>query len=107
MKRKDKRGFELAINTLVIIILALIVLLALSLAFAGGFGKFWEKLKGYFGSEVDNVSKICQSQCDMNNVNSYCCEERNLGEEAITCQDERLNVKCDINCAGVCGIEVK
>ena len=41
MKKADKRGFELAISTLVVIVLGMLVLLALVLALTGGFGKFF------------------------------------------------------------------
>ena len=102
MKKADKRGFELAISTLVVIVLGMLVLLALVLAGAGGFGKFWQAIQGYSGSDIDNLSKICKSQCDLENKNSYCCEEKLLGKEKITCLDKRLNVDCNINCEGVC-----
>jgi len=98
----SKRSFELAINTLVIIALALLVLLALSLAFTGSFKKFWQTIKGYSGSEIDSLSKICQSQCVQGNKYSFCCEKKILGKEEITCLDERLDVDCEINCEGVC-----
>ena len=98
----SKRSFELAINTLVIIILAMLVLLALSLAFTGGFKNFWEKIKGYSGNDIDNIGKICKSQCDLGNINSFCCENKTLDKEEITCLDKRLKVDCDINCEGVC-----
>jgi len=93
---------QLAINTLVIIILALLVLLALSLAFTGAFKKFMERIRGYSGSEIDSLSNICQSQCIQGNEYSFCCEEKKLGKEKITCEDERLNVECEINCERVC-----
>jgi len=98
----NKRGFELAISTLVIIVLALLVLLALSLAFSSGFKNFWNTIKGYFGSEIDSLRNVCKNQCVLENKFSYCCEERKLDNREITCQDDILDVKCDIDCGGVC-----
>lgn len=103
MKIKDKRGFELAINTIVIIVLALLVLLALVLAFTETGKNFWNTIKGYQGSEIDNLNKLCQSQCDLEQEYSFCCEQRNLGKEKITCLDKRLNIDCEIDCEGICG----
>ena len=99
---KNKKAFELAISTLVIIILGVMVLIALTLAFTGGFKKFWNVILGYSGSDIDNLNKICKTQCDLDNKNSFCCEKKDLGKEKITCLDERLEVDCDMECAGVC-----
>ncbi len=98
----DKRGFQLAINTLIIIILGLLVLIALTFVFSGGFKRFSDMLKGYSGNELDNLRKICKSQCELGNINSFCCEKKKLGDEEISCLDERLHVDCEINCEGVC-----
>ena len=70
-RRSNKKGFQLAINTLVIIVLAMLILAVLSIAFTTGFGNFWKSVKGYFGSEIDNLNKICKSQCDMQNKFSF------------------------------------
>ena len=99
---KERKAFQLAISTLVIITLALLVLLALSLAFTGGFKKFMMNLKGYSVGDIDILSKICQSQCDLRNKYDFCCEQKQLGKEKITCSDSRLYVVCDINCKDVC-----
>ena len=99
---KDKRGLELTINTMILIVLGVLILIALILAFTGAWGKFVNTIRGYSGSEIDNLTKLCQSQCDLDNKNSYCCEEKNLKEEKITCQDERLYHECEINCQDIC-----
>ncbi len=99
----SKRAFELAISTLVVIVLATLILAVLIISFTIGWKNFWDKISGYSGSETDSMGKICQSQCDMNNEHSFCCEERMLGEETITCEDDRLNVDCELNCEEACG----
>lgn len=101
-KRGNKRGFELAISTLVIIVLAILVLIALILAFTVGWGKFLDTIRGYGGSDIDNLNKLCKTQCDFENKYSYCCEEKSLGKEKITCLDEKLEQDCNIDCAGAC-----
>jgi hypothetical protein len=102
----NKRGFELAVRTLVIIVLALLILLALSLAFTSSFKRFWQEIKGYFTSDVEAVIKSCQNSCVMENKYDFCCLKRkvnfNESREKITCLDERLKIKCDIDCREVC-----
>ena len=98
----NKRGFELAISTLVLLILGMLILIALVLVLTGVFEKFISAIRGYSGSEVDNLNKLCQSQCDLDNKYSFCCEMKKLGKEDITCLDSRIKAECDINCEGVC-----
>ena len=106
MKTEGKRGMQLAISTIVVLVLAVLILIVLVLAFTGVFGRFWEWVQGYSASDVDRVSQICQGQCDLGNVFSYCCETKAFGKERVDCLDGRLNVECDINCVGVCGVDV-
>ncbi len=101
-----KKGFELAISTLVVIALAIILIGVLILAFTGGFSKFWSTLKGYFVSDVQNSIKACETACTAGMNYDYCCRQRDAdfgnGKENITCEDLRLKVNCDINCKEVC-----
>ena len=99
---KDKKGLEMTIGTLIVLVLAVLVLITLITAFTIGWERFWETIGGYFGNEMDNLSRLCQNQCNLNQENSFCCEEKNLGEEKITCSDERLSVDCNINCENIC-----
>lgn len=100
--RRNKQGFELAISTLVVIVISLLVLAALIIAFTTGFESFWSKIKGYFGSDIDNANKMCQSQCLLDNKESFCCGEKMINGENTTCLDERLKTECSVNCEGVC-----
>ncbi|MBU1136365.1 MAG: hypothetical protein KJ559_02555 [Nanoarchaeota archaeon] len=102
-----KQGFEMAISTLVVIVLGLIVLIALSMAFTGGWKKFYGKLMDYNVGEIDSLEKICKNSCVLENKNDFCCVEREISfvkakTEKIKCTDERLKVECSIDCEGVC-----
>jgi len=99
---ENKKGMEFAIWVLVVLILALLVFGVLALALTGEWKKFWDKVKGYSGSDIDNLEKICKSQCDLTREEDFCCGEKMLGKEKINCTDGRLEVECDINCGGIC-----
>jgi len=99
----NRSGFELAISTLVVIVLGILILLALVIGFTTGWRNFWDTIRGYSGSDIDNALKLCESQCNLGNKFSYCCEEKNLGKEKITCLDKRLKLVCEFSCEGVCG----
>ncbi len=98
-----KRGLQLAISTIVLLILGLLILIAFVLLLTGQFENFINTIRGYSGSDIDNLSKLCQTQCDLDNKYSFCCEEKRLGKEEITCQDSRLDVDCGVYCSNVCG----
>lgn len=102
IKRGNKKGFELAISTMVLLILGVFILIVFVLAITGSFQKFWDSIKGYSASDIDNLQKLCQSQCDLENKYSHCCELKNLGKEKVTCLDKRIDVSCVINCENIC-----
>lgn len=100
---KSKKGFELAISTLVVIILSLVVVAILILVFTGTMQKFLDFLNGYTGNTLDNANKLCQTQCNTQSFNSFCCENKTLAKEKITCQDRRITIKdCEIDCLNKC-----
>lgn len=103
---KNKKGFELAMSTLVVIILALVILTVLILSFTGGWQKFWGTLQNFFISDVESVKKACESACLSGLEHDFCCRQRtvNLGNGKVNliCNDERLKIECEINCQNEC-----
>ncbi len=100
----NKKGFQLAISTLIVIILGLLILIALSLAFTTGFEGFMNRLRGFQGSEIDNAVNECKTACTMKNEHDFCCKERIVEDEKVTCKDlvEQGKIECDIDCANMC-----
>lgn len=93
---RDKRGFELAISTLIVIVLAVIVLVALIFAFTGGFQRFWSYVQNLFPSDVQAVKTACFSACQSNQEYDFCIRERNVKDIGkITCQHSAINVTCE------------
>ena len=82
MKRKvmDKRGLEMAINTIVTMVLAIAVLLFMFLFFTDAGGEFLGKVKGHSSySNVDIVVDNCNFYADTEAEYSYCCEKKGVG----------------------------
>ncbi|MDD5193578.1 MAG: hypothetical protein PHF67_03240 [Candidatus Nanoarchaeia archaeon] len=72
----EKRGFELALNTIVIIILAVLLLLFAVMFFTKSSGSFIDTIRGYFSySNVDSIVQRCNILADSNSLNSFCCEK--------------------------------
>jgi len=91
---KDKKGLEIAIGTLVVIILAVLVLAFLIFGFTMGFGNIRDKLFPFFSSKVnvDDVVRSCELACTSQSKYDYCDKLREVtfvdnGEKqsGITC----------------------
>jgi len=76
---KTKRGAELAIGTLVIIVLAVIVLVVLVVGFTTGWNNLWGNISAFFGgSNVDTMVKACDVACTTQAKNAFCIETRSV-----------------------------
>jgi hypothetical protein len=96
---KDKRGVQLAISTLILIILGIIILIGLITILVMGWGNFKAQIQTILGSENSKIRRDCEIQCELGNSYDYCCEEKSVGDEEKTCL-ELLNEDC--SCEGRC-----
>lgn len=113
---KDKKALELTVNTLIIIVLAVLLLIALLVVLNRQTGIFSDFLANLWGkTNVDAVVTSCNSLATQNAVYEYCCvgkkvkykEEGKIIGEELTCQElwdksfvgGRIS---KINCENVC-----
>jgi hypothetical protein len=77
--KNGKKGFELALSTIVILVLAVLLLLFAVMFFTTGSGNFIDIIKSYFSdSNIDLVVQRCNVLADSNSLNSFCCEKREV-----------------------------
>jgi hypothetical protein len=96
MKKISRKGAELTVGTLVIIVLAIIVLVVVALGFGTGWSNLWQKITGYFGGgvNVDDVKSACTYACTTKAAYNYCCVPKEVVFEKggtpvmITCNKE-------------------
>lgn len=76
----NKKGAEMAIGTIVVIILALVVLIFLVFGFSSGWSNIWEKILNFGGGEanVGTVVQACQAACATQDAYAYCGQVRTL-----------------------------
>lgn len=108
----NKKGAELAIGTIVVIILALVVLVVIIYGLIVGWGNLFQNILGFGGGQVNvqTVVQSCQVACLTQSSYDYCKKQRNVvfeeGEKGIplACEDlEVRNVGLD-DCSSVdCG----
>ncbi|MEK6846721.1 MAG: DUF4377 domain-containing protein [Nanoarchaeota archaeon] len=97
----DKKGLELAISTIVIIVISLAVLIGLIFLIKNGFVSFDEGTDPFLrASGASAAREACGIACRAEDENTFCCESLSIGGEEVFCSDSRLGVDCAINCEG-------
>lgn len=91
----SRKGIELAVSTLILLVIGVLLLLGLVFMLIGGF----ERFKSSTGPLIDTtessaVRESCRLACTTENYGSFCCTNRTLGDETIYCTDVRLDVAC-------------
>ena len=107
-KGLGKRGVELAIGTIVIIILGLVVLVILIIGFTQGTDFFFGKFKFLPGQELEAVAQSCKIAANGNLKIDFCSfkeVEVDGEDEFVNCEDNRITsslegIGDDIDCVG-------
>ena len=98
---KNKRGaMELAISTIVILVIALFFLAGMIYFVTVNWDKFSNSIKGFLGSDTQNAIDICETQCDLSRDFDFCCVTKKVDKVEKTCED--LNVSCNVDCRTMC-----
>ena len=96
----NKKGMELAISTLILIVLGIAILIALIFSITGGFDKFKSSTNPFLDSNEAQAVKIaCQNACNNNVKITYCCNQYEVGDLNLFCNDSKLEIPCDIDCS--------
>ena len=90
----NKKGAEMTIGTIVVIILALVVLVVLIYGFSTGWGNLWENIIGFGGGKVNvqNVVDSCKVACTTSGTYDFCRKPRDITFEAIPTGDSKSSL---------------
>lgn len=77
---KNKKGAEMTIGTIIIIILALVVLVVIIYGFSTGWANLWEKIISFGGGKVNvqTVVQSCQLACATSSTYDWCTKTRSV-----------------------------
>lgn len=79
---QNKKGVEINISTIIIVILAVLVLVIIALYFTGGMKTLWEKIisvpSAYSETDVANAQTVCSIYCSAANTQQFCAREFQL-----------------------------
>jgi len=106
----NKKGAEMTIGTIIVIILALVVLVVIIFGFSTGWSNLWGKITS-FGGGTNNVQSVvdsCKLACSTNSVYDYCELERDVTfgdterDGSFNCEslesEADVTLTCDIDC---------
>lgn len=98
VRTMNKKGAEMTIGTIIIIILALVVLVVIIYGFSTGWGNLWEKLINLGGGKVNvqTVVQSCQLACTTSSNYDWCTKTRSVIFNADKATEEKKVVwTCD------------
>lgn len=98
-----RRGLEMAVSTLILLVIAVLLLIALAFFITGGFSRFGNTIEPFQDTaESSAIREACLFACRTENSFAFCCTKHTLGDEEIVCADPRLDVGCvTLSCAAV------
>lgn len=98
----NKKALELAISTIVLLVIGVFVLIGLIYAITGGFDRLNSTTDPFLDStQTTAIKTTCEDACTNNIPLTYCCNQFDVNDEKITCSDPRLGVSCSLSCAAV------
>jgi|SRR3989344_4671644 len=98
---RNNQGLEMAISTLILLVIGLLVLIGLAYVLTGGFKMF----KGATGPFIDTttasaVKQGCSLACTNADKFTFCCKNYTIDGVKVNCGDTRLEVSCGLSCQG-------
>lgn len=112
----DKKGAEMTIGTIIIIILALVVLVVIIYGFTTGWGNLWQKITGFSPkANIQTNVQACQVACASEAKADYCKMRKIYSTDTdktgrdMSCKDiENANVGLEvcnaISCTATSGV---
>ncbi len=92
----NKKGFELAISTLILITLGVLVLIGFAYSLTAGFSKL--KSGGIDSTQGEVIKITCETACLNEEREVYCCKDFDYGDSKLKCNDDLLGIDCDLSC---------
>lgn len=99
----NKKGMELAVGTLIVIILSVFVLIALLIIWNQQTGIFSDFLKNIAGkTNIDSLVTSCNSFVTQQAFYDYCCVKRDVNYEGIV-EGKRKIIEQELTCKELSG----
>ncbi len=98
----NSRGFDIAITTIILIVIGIAVLIGLIFFVKGGFSFFKSGTDPILQTQsLEATRQACELVCRSGNEVAFCCQSIEMNNQKVLCTDELLNVDCELSCAAV------
>jgi len=103
----NKKGQEMSVATLVLIVIGIVVLVMVILGFTMGWQSLWSKINIFGGgSDINTIVQACNLAATSDSVYSYCNEFKQIKSagktEYLNCEDSRVvGFAKTLDCASV------
>ena len=97
----NKIGLEMAISTLIVLVIGILILIGLAYVVTGGFKMFKGASQPFVDTATANaVKQECSLVCTNQDKPMYCCKSYTPDRAKASCGDKRLEVDCSLSCEG-------
>ena len=96
----DKKALDLAISTLILIVLGILVLIGLAYVLTDGFSTLKSSTKPFLDTtQASSIKQACSIACTSEDRLTFCCRNYTIDSQDIKCFDSRLEINCNtLNC---------
>ena len=96
---KNKKGMQLTLETILLLILMVAAVIMLSLFFTQSSNKFFGKIKAYFvQTNVDSIIEGCNVLSSTESSYAFCCEIKDVKYYETDEAGKQTNAKGDFTC---------
>lgn len=97
--KKDKRGIQLTLETILLLILMVAAVIMLSLFFTQSSNRFFGKIKAYFvQTNVDSVIEGCNVLSSTESSYAFCCEIKEVKYYELDEGGKQIKTEGDFTC---------
>jgi hypothetical protein len=96
---QNKKAFQLAISTLIVLILGIFLLIGIAYVVTDGFSTLKSSTEPFLDTtQASSIKTACSLACNNQDKITYCCKEYEIDNLKIKCADPRLEISCPLNC---------
>jgi hypothetical protein len=101
-KPMNRTALELAISTVILLVLGVFVLVGLAYMITNGFSTLKSSTEPLLDTtEGSTLRQACILACSNEDSLTYCCREYTIQDQKLKCTDSRLNLDCSLECEQV------
>ncbi len=98
----NRRGFDIGLSTVIIIVISVIVLTGLIFLFTKGFNLWTTSIEPISDSaSIGAVREACNLACTTEDKATFCCNKFSLNNNQVLCTNSTLGINCQISCVTV------